>query len=192
MSLIDLINSFMPKSYSQLDQIKATVITTTSVAIGGAMFFLVLYWLITKALKKKETIFVMLIIMLLLAGCIGLVMRGQVTAGAWMLTALMLIINFSNMAWYGISTTSSAAFIIPILVAISCIGSNAGWAITILGCIYVFTIPILQSNEVIKTVLPFKISSLTFDAPVLTLIYLLVAIIANSWAGAVKNTFLNS
>jgi hypothetical protein len=168
------------------------VITTASLAIAAAMLLLLLYWIATRSLQKRETIFVALLIIVFLALCVGLAMRGWVTAGAWLLTALMLLTNFANVAWYGISTSSSAAYVIPILLAIFCLGPDAGWAVTIVGCILVFTIPILQSRQLIKTVLPFKISNLTFDAPVLTLIYLLVAVMANTWTAAAKNMILHS
>ncbi len=186
MSLFNLINGFMPKSYSELNRTRATVITITSLAIGGSMLLLVLYWVATKSFEDIETIFAMLIVMLLLAICVGLVMKERVVAGAWMLITLLLLMNFANMASYGISTSASAAYIIPILLAIFCLDSKAGWVVTILGCILVFTIPILQSEEIIETVQAFMISSLTFDAPALTVIYLLVATMADSWAGMVK------
>ena len=181
MFLINLINSYLPNSYSAFDQMRAVVVTSTSLAIGAAALLLALYWVATRSLERKETIFAMLLTLILLALCIWLSMNGRVLAGAWLLTVLMLLINFWNMAWYGISNSSAAAYIIPILVAITCLGPAAGWVVTLLGCAFVFAIPLLQFMAVIKTIRPFEISILTFDAPVLTLIYLIVAILANAW-----------
>ncbi len=40
-------------------------------------------------------------------------MQGQLAIGAWMFIILMVLVNFSNMSLYGISSSSSAAYIIP-------------------------------------------------------------------------------
>lgn len=192
MSFVDLITNFLPKSYSQFDQIRAIIIISTSLAISGAMLLLILYWVATKSLETKTTVFVAFATILPLAVCSGFALRGQVIIGAWMLIILMVLINFLNMAFYGISSSSSAAYIIPILLATFCLGANVGIWITGFGCVLVFAIPILQFRGVIKPLLPFNISSLTFDAPVLTLIYLLVIIIVNNWVGSSNSLLLNS
>ena len=192
MFLTDLIKSLVPNYYSELDQLRSMTIITTSFAIGGAMLLLVLYWLATKSFETKTTIFVALAIIFLLGACVKFVTQGQLTTGAWALIILMVLVNFSNMALYGISSSSSGAYIIPILLTMFCIGTNAGFGITVLGCILVFIIPILQSRGIIKSILPFHISSLTFDAPVLVLIYLLAAITVHSWAVSSKTMLLNS
>lgn len=187
----DLINDLIPQYYSQLEQMRATTVLVTSFAIGGAMILLVLYWLITKSFETIKTIFVVLIIIFLLGVCIVLVMQGQLVLGSWLLVALMILMNFSNMALYGVGTSSSAAYLIPVVLAMFCIGPNAGFGTALLGSIFVFAIPILQSKGYVKSLLPYSVSNLTFDAPVLTLIYLLVAILVGTWADFSKSTFLN-
>lgn len=191
MFLADLLNNLVPKYYSQIDQMRAVTIIVTSFAIGGAILLLILYWVVTKSFETKITIYVALLIILLLAGCIGFVMQGQLATGAWMLIILMVLVNFLNMAFYGISSSSSAAYIIPILLAMFSIGANAGVGVAILGCVFVFIVPILQSRGILKSILPFEISSLTFDAPVLTLIYILVTLVVYTWASSSKNIVLN-
>jgi len=192
MFLADLINNLIPKDYSQLDQLRAMTIIATSFAIGGAMLLLVLYWLTTRSFETKTTLFVALALILGLAVCVEFVIQGQLETGVWTLIILIVLVNFINMALYGVSSSSSAAYVLPILLAMFCIGANAGFGITALGCILVFMIPILQSRGILKSILPFHISSLTFDAPVLALIYLLVAIIVSSWAASSTSLLLNS
>ncbi len=192
MSLAELISNLIPKYYSQLDQLRALTIITASLAIGVAVFLLVLYWVATKSFETKTTIFVALGCMVLLAICAAFVMRGQLTTGVWMFIIFMVLVNFSNMLLYGVSSSASAAYVIPILLTMFCIGTNAGFVITGLGCMLVFIIPILQSRGKIRPLLPFHISSLTFDAPVLALIYLLAAIIVSTWAISSKSVFFNS
>ena len=181
MFFINLIRGLLPISYSHFDQASAIVVITTSLAIGGAMVLLVLYWLLTKSFETIKTIFAMLAIMLVLAICIGLATNHQVKLGAWILILLMLLINLANMAGYGIATSASSAYFIPILLTIFCIGIGAGYIITFVGCVFVFGIAFLQSKEKLKTFLPYQVSHLTFDAPVLSLLYVLTAVIAGSW-----------
>lgn len=125
-------------------------------------------------------------IMLGLAGCIGLALNDQVRLATWILIGLMLVLNIINMFVYGIATSASAAYLIPILLAMFCISTTIGYVVTLLGCGIVFGIAYLQSQERIKTLIPYQVSHLTFDAPVLSLVYILIAFITGSWIGPLK------
>lgn len=186
MFFINQIASLLPSSYSLFDQASAMVVIITSLAIGGAMILLVVYWLVTKSFETVKTIYAMLAIMLGLAGCIGLALNYQVKLAAWILIALMLLLNLANMLGYGIATSASAAYLIPILLTMFCIGTTAGYVVAFLGCVFVFVIAFLQSKEKLKTFLPYQVSHLTFDAPVLSLVYLLVTFITGSWITPLK------
>jgi hypothetical protein len=188
---INRIVNLLPTSYTLSDQASAVVVIITSLAISGAMLLLVLYWLVTKSFETIKTIFVMLAIMLVLAFCIGLAIKSQVYLAAWILILLLLLLNFANMLGYGIATSASAAYFIPILLAIFCIGAGAGYIITLIGCVFVFGIAFLQSKEKLKTFLPYQTSHLTFDAPVLSLIYALTAVIAGTWVTPLKEVLFN-
>ncbi len=190
MLLENLINNILPKTYSHFDQIRAATIVITSLAVSTAMILLVLYWVVTQSFETKKTIFAALGIILLLVLCVGLAISGQVNTGGWILVLIMILLNFANMLGYGISTSASAGYILPILLAMFCIGPGAGYAVAIFGCVFVFTIPILHSKERFHFAFPYKTSSITFDAPTLTLIYLLTAVITGSWVFLVKNMFV--
>lgn len=185
-----LLKSLLPKSYSLFDQVIALTVIRTSLAIGLAMLLLVLYWIFTKSFETIKTIYVMLGVMLILVLCIWLEITGRISAGAWTLVALTVLLNFASMAVYGISSSASSGYILPILLAFFCLGPIAGYAITITGCIFVFAIPILQFKEKIHTILPYQTSNITFDAPTLTLVYLLIAVITASWSSYIKSTIL--
>lgn len=178
-----------PLPSSPLERAQAKVTIVTAFAIGAAMLALVLYWIVTSSLEDVETIFLALGLILLLAGIIALVKRGRVKLGAWILTLLMIFLNLSNMTWYGVSTTSSAGYLIPILLALFSIGAGAGFGVTLLGCASVFAISLLASAGQIQTEIPYVESHLTFDAPALTLIYLLVYFICNAWVKSTREAF---
>jgi len=71
-------------------------------------------------------------------------------------------------------------------LAMFCSGTTAGYVIAFLGCVIVFVIAFLQSKEKIKTFLPYQVSHLTFDAPVLSLVYILITFITGSWITPLK------
>lgn len=191
MFFINQIANILPSSYSLFDQASAMVVIVTSLAICGAMLLLVLYWLVTKSFETVKTIFAMFGIMLVLALCIWLALNYQVKFAAWILIVLMLLLNLANMLGYGIATSASTAYLIPILLAMFCIGLSTGYVIALLGCVSVFVIAFLQSKEKIKMILPYQVSHLTFDAPVLSLIYVLVTVITGSWISPLKEFIFN-
>lgn len=182
-----MLKQFIPSSASPIERARAKVTVVTALAIGAAMLALVLFWILTSTLEDIETIFLTIVLLLLMAGLIVLVQRGYIRLGAWILTLLMVFLNLANMTWYGIATTSSAGYIIPILLALFGISSAAGLGITILGCASVFAISLLASAGQIQTEIPYAESHLTFDAPALTLIYLLVYFISSAWVQSAQS-----
>lgn len=184
-----MINKLIPSSSSPNERAKANVVVVTALAIGAATLALVLFWVVTFTLEDIETVILTIVLILLMAGVIALVKRGRVRLGAWILVILMIFLNLSNMTWYGVSTTSSAGYLIPILLALFGIGSGAGLGVTIFGCASVFAISLLASMGQIQTEIPFVESHLTFDAPALTLIYLVVYFISNVWVKSAQSAF---
>jgi len=189
MQLETYLMSLLPKSYSAIDQVAALTIINASLALGLAMLVLVLYWRFTKSLETIKTIYIMLGIIFILAICIWLEITGRISAGAWTLIILMVILNFSSMAGYGISSSASCGYILPILIAFFCVGSGAGYAVTLAGCIFVFAIPIVHSKGWANFGFPYQVSHITFDAPTLTLVYLLAAVISGGWSASIKSIF---
>ena len=191
MKLSDRMNALLPESVSPFERAQAKIVSNTSIVTGSAMLALVLYWIVTNTFEDIETIFVLAILLILLAGIIALVKRGYIKLGAWLLTGLMLLLNLSNMSWYGIGNVASAGYIIPILLAVFAIGPKEGLGVTILGCISAFLISYLASIGQLTTEIPYQESNLSFDAPTLSLIYLIVGILAGGWVNSTKEAFVD-
>ncbi len=155
------------------------------------MLALVFYWLFTNTFEDIETIFVMAALLLILAGIVALIKYGYIKLGAWILAGLMIFLNLSDMAWYGIGTVASAGYIIPILLAVFSINPKAGISISILGCVSVFSIAYLASIGQLQTEIPYQESNLSFDAPTLSLIYLITSLLAGNWVGSTLKAFHN-
>ena len=185
----NLINALLPESASTFERAQAKIISIMSIVIGSAMLALVLYWLLTNTLEDIETIFILIVLLLVLAGIVALVKRGYIKLGAWLLTGLMLLLNLSDMTWYGVGTVASAGFIIPILLAVFSISPKAGMSVTILGCISVFLVAYLASIGQLQTEIPYQESNLSFDAPTLSLIYLITGVLAGNWVRSTEEAF---
>ena len=190
MKLSERMNALLPESVSAFERAQARIVSNTSLTIGAAMLALVLYWILTGTFEDIETILVLTGLLVLLAGIVALVKRGNIQLGAWLLTGLILFLNLSDMAWYGIGTVASAGFIIPILLAVFSISPKAGMGVTIFSCASAFFISYLAAIGKITTEIPYQESNLSFDAPTLSLIYLIVGILAGNWVNSTRDAFL--
>jgi len=183
------LDSLLPETSSAYKKAQAKVVALVSMSIGGAMLALVLYWVFTSTLEDIETVIIMVVLLTLLAGNVHLVKRGYVTLGAWLLVGLLLLLNLSNIAWYGISNVASAALVIPILLAAFGVGPKEGMGVTLLGCGAIFLIAYLASIGQLQTEIPYQESTLSFDAPTLSLILLIVGVMAAGWVRSTKEAF---
>ncbi len=192
MKLAERINSLLPVSVSEFQQAQARIIINTSIAISAAMLVLVLYWVVTGTLEDIETIFIVFGLLLVFVGIIALVKYGHLLSGAWILIGVMLLLNLVDMTWYGISSVASAGYVIPILIAAFSISPKAGMSISILGCVSVFSISYFASIGQLHTEIPYQESTLSFDAPTLSLIYLIASVLAGNWVRSTQKAFQKS
>jgi hypothetical protein len=192
MKLAERINSLLPVSVSEFQQAQARIIINTSIAISAAMLALVLYWVVTGTLEDIETIFIVFGLLLVFVGIIALVKYGHLLSGAWILIGVMLLLNLVDMTWYGISSVASAGYVIPILIAAFSISPKAGMSVSILGCVSVFSISYLASIGQLHTEIPYQESTLSFDAPTLSLIYLIASVLAGNWVRSTQKAFQKS
>ena len=192
MKLAERINSLLPVSVSEFQQAQARIIINTSIAISAAMLALVLYWVVTGTLEDIETIFIVFGLLLVFVGIIALVKYGHLLSGAWILIGVMLLLNLVDMTWYGISSVASAGYVIPILIAAFSISPKAGMSVSILGCVSVFSISYFASIGQLHTEIPYQESTLSFDAPTLSLIYLIASVLAGNWVRSTQKAFQKS
>lgn len=181
-----MLQRFLPPTNSPLERARAKVVASTCLGTITAMLFLVLYWIMTGSLEYFETILITLIFVAILAGMLVLVRRGTVRLAAWSLVVFTSLLNVANMAFYGIGTTASAGFLIPIALAIFCIGVPAGIGFALFASFTVFVIAWLGSIGQMQTIIPYQDSNLTFDAPVLTLTYLIFGALTAVWIDSVS------
>jgi hypothetical protein len=171
-----LLQKFTPENTTPLEQVRAKVLVATCLAVGGAILVTLLYWILFSWLEQWLTVVIGLIFVLFLAGLVALIKRGRVRAVAWTLTLFLLLLNLANMASYGIGTTSSAGFLLVIVLAAFTLGPRLGLGMAVLGSVAAFGIALAGASGALQTEIPFQESNLSFDALTLTLIYLLVGL----------------
>lgn len=172
--------NLLPNFYSHSEQARATTAIVAALVSGLSVLIFVMYWVVTRSLESKKTIALAAGAILLLAGSAVLVIHGQLNTGIWILVAIISLMNFANFALYGIGTSASSGYVVLILLAMFCLGSGVGYAVALLGCAAVFATPVLQAKQWIRTIRTYEASNITFDAPSLTFVYLLAAVISDA------------
>lgn len=152
------------------------LIVAACFGLAGAVLFIILFWVFSGSLEDWETLVAGGVFALLLAGIGALARRGRVTLAAWLLVGLLTLIIALDITGYGIGSPSAAAFVLPIALAGRALGlwaalgtagvSAAAIWLTAWGTVY---------GGWLET--PAPIDHFTFNAPALTVIMALTALI---------------
>lgn len=154
------------------------VLNILSYGVMAAMLGIILYWIATNSFEDIETIILAVIITLLLAGNLWLARRGHTRLATWLVVGLLLLLNGANILWYGIGSTSTAALLIPITAAVIGLGTRDGVIVTAISLLIVWGTVLASAFWGMPTAIPYQISQLTFDAPMLTVLFTLVTAIS--------------
>ncbi len=160
---------------------RAKLIAVTSLGLILAAWALVLTWLISGDLEGI-TVVAALIFSGVMAGLLTLARSGRVRAAAWLLIGLLGVLILADTADYGLGSPAVVSFIIPIVLAACTLGFAAAIGVAAFGSSVLWLIAIALSAGWYQSSAPFQIDHLTFNAPVLTVIFLLVASIVGWWS----------
>ena len=159
---------------------RAKLIAVTSLGLMLAAWALVLTWLISGDLEGV-TVIAALVFSGVMAGLIALARSGRVRAAAWVLTGLLCVLILADTADYGLGSPSIVSFVVPIVLAASTLGLAASIGVAAFGAGVIWLIAIALSAGWYQSSGAFQLDHLTFNAPVLTVIFLLVAAIVGWW-----------
>jgi hypothetical protein len=151
------------------------IITCAAIMLGAAA--LILTWILSGDLEI-ETVAAAGALCLILGGLVLLALRGHERAALIILAALIFLLVAADLSWYGLHTSMAAAFLIPILLTACGLGMRAGIGAALAGSAYGWLLAAAENAGWIAVPYAADISHLTFDAPALTVIYLLCAVIA--------------
>ncbi|MBN2084255.1 MAG: hypothetical protein JW748_03455 [Anaerolineales bacterium] len=163
-------------------RIAMLVILTCAAIVLGALA-LILAWIASGDLEL-ETVAAAGILFLILAGLGLLSLRGGGRAALVILAVLLFLLTAADLTEYGLHTSMASAFLIPILLIACGLGMRAGIGAALVCAAYGWLLAAAENAGWIAVPYPVDISHLTFDAPALTVIYLLCAVIAGYGAGS--------
>jgi hypothetical protein len=172
---------FFPKFDDPLLTGRAKLIAVTSLGLMLAAWALVLTWLISGDLEGI-TVVAAAIFSAVMFGLMALARHGRVSLAAWLLVGLLSVLILADTVDYGLSSPSIVSYLVPIVLAACTLGLAAGIGVAAFGSIGVWLIAIALSAGWYQSSVPFTFDQLTFNAPVLTVIFLLVAGIVGWWS----------
>jgi hypothetical protein len=163
----------------------AMLVILTCAAIALGVLALILTWIVSGDLEL-ETVAAAGILFLILAGLVLLTLRGGERAALIILAVLLFILVAADSTEYGLHTSMAAAFLIPILLIARGLGMRAGISAALICSAFGWLQAAAENAGWIAVPYPIDISHLTFDAPALTVVFLLCAVIAGYGAGGLN------
>ena len=171
----------LPNTEDVLARGRAGLVLATCLGLTVAIVGLVLTWIISGDLQW-ETPVAGAVLIVLLAGICALARTGRVTLATWTLVALLALLITADVAFYGVGSTSAAAYVIPITLAACGLGLWAGLGVAGLSVAWVWLLAWAETAGWYTPELPPAVYHLTLSAPVLTVLFLTVALIAGLWS----------
>lgn len=156
-------------------QTRITIATCIGVAV--AILSIILFWAITGTLEDWETVVAGGVLLALLAGIAFLAHKGRVALADWLLVGLLALLVSADLPYYGVGTPSAAAYVLPIVLAARLLGFWPGMGVAGFSAVVVWLIAWATTSGLYPVEAAVDISHLTFNAPALTIIFGLTALI---------------
>ena len=173
-------SKLLPKTDDHLTRSRAALISVTSLGLAAAVLFIIGYWILSGSLEDWETLVAGAVFILILAGIATLARSGRVALAAWLLVSLLTLLIAADCVEYGIGSPSTAGFVIPIVLAACALGFWPGLGVAAASVTVVWIGAWSTTTGLYGP--PADISHLTFNAPALTAIFLLTALIVGFWS----------
>jgi hypothetical protein len=171
---------WLPNTTDPILMGRAKLILATCVGLIPAAWGLAVTWLISGDLQI-ETVIVMIVFSVMLLGIVAVSRSGRTGLAAWLLIALLGLVTIYDAAYYGIGTPDIVSFVLPIILAACLIGLTAGMITAAIGAIVTWAIALGAMQGWLAVAIPFQMDHLTFNAPLITIIFLLTALIVGWW-----------
>jgi hypothetical protein len=170
----------LPTTDDALVRGRAGLVIATCLGLIAAVTALIMTWLISGDLEA-ETVVAGLVFGLVLSGIAALARSGRATAATWLLVSLLLLLITADAAGYGLGSPAAVSFFVPIVLAACGLGLVAVLGVAVYSAVAVWVIAWGASAGWYEPEIPFEVWHLTFSAPLLTVLFLLVALIVGAW-----------
>lgn len=170
----------LPRTDDALLRGRAMLVAATCLGISAAYAALIIFWFLTGDLDWESTI-IWAVLSAILGGFVALARRGRVTLAAWGLVGLLTALITADVSSYGVGEPGAAAFVLPIVLASAALGLWPALGVALVGSV---TVWLAAAAEIAGwwDWLPAPVEShLTFNAPMYTVIFVLVALISGLW-----------
>lgn len=171
---------WLPSTTDPLLTGRAKLILATCVGLILAVWALVLVWLLSGDLEI-ETVIVMIVFSIMLIGIAIVSRSGRVMLAAWLLIVLLGLAILSDAAYYGLGAPGIFAFTLPVVLAACLIGLTGGMIIAVIGTLAAWGVAIGAMQGWLDVSVPFQMDHLTFNAPLISIVFLLTALIVGWW-----------
>ncbi|MBN1438332.1 MAG: hypothetical protein JW929_02895 [Anaerolineales bacterium] len=151
------------------------LLTCAAIAAGAAA--LILTWMVSGDLEAA-TVAAAVVLALILAGLAGMSLRGKGRVALVLLCGLLFLLVAADLYAYGLHSSMASAFLIPIVLAARGFGLRAGIGAAAACSLFSWLLAAGANAPWLAAPYPADISHLTFDAPALTVVFLICAVIA--------------
>jgi hypothetical protein len=172
---------WLPATTDLLAAGRAKLILATCAGLILAAWGLVLTWLISGDLEAA-TVVVMIVFSLILLGIVAVSRSGRIILAAWLLIVILGLVTVYDAIYYGIGAPDIVFFVLPIVLAACLIGLSGGMIIAVIGTIVTWGLAVGAMQGWLDVAIPFQMDHLTFNAPVISISFLLVALIVGWWS----------
>jgi hypothetical protein len=169
-----------PPFKDPLEQGHARLVIASCLGLMVSAVAVILVWLISGDLQG-ETVIAGLIFALILFAMVMLVHRRHVKGAAWSLVGFLMLLITLDVAGFGLGSISGAAYFLPIALAGCVLGPRGSMSVSGVASLIIWGVALAGQNKWYEPVIPFEIFQLTFNAPVLTVLFLLVGLMIGSW-----------
>jgi len=165
----------------RLERGRATLIIASCLGLAAAVLAMLLVWWISGDLQAV-TVAGILAFILLLVGIAALAWGGRATLAAGLLVALLALLILVDAAAFGLGSPAAASYVVPVVLAACTLGLAPAIGVALFGSVAVWLIAWAASAVWYQPLIPFAPSHLTFNAPLFTVLFWLVALIVGSWS----------
>lgn len=162
---------------------RARLVMVTCLSLIAAMGMLILTWLLSGDLEG-QTVVAGLGLTIILLGLAALAQAGRVNWATGLLVGLLWALITADVAAYGLGSPAAAAYFVPLALVSCSYGLGAAIGLTALSAGAVWLIAWATVSGRYQPYGPVELSHLTFNAPALTVLLLLVTVILGVWSAS--------
>jgi hypothetical protein len=166
----------LPATEDVLLRGQAGLVIAACLGLALAAFALVLTWAVTGDLERR-TVVGAVVLTLMLTGIGSLARGGRVLLAAGALIALLTLIITAVVTTYGLASVGASAYVLPIALAACALGLGAGLGVAGVSAAIAWLLAWGERAGWRKPLLQTHVYHLTFNAPVLTVLFLLTALV---------------